>query len=141
MSYLFFGAQRRRDLPAVGRRKEIGEDFRDLPEVGRLFVNLLFIWREEAQRRKEKTLCVLAALRANFFFFSPRRKAAKNLGKLLAPFLLCVILFISYREICSIVNSRANQSTQPQGAGGVSMGLVRSNLTENNVADPSLLKL
>ena len=36
---------------------------------------------------------------------------------------------------------RANQSTQPQGAGGVAMGLVKSNLTENSVADPSLLKL
>ena len=34
-----------------------------------------------------------------------------------------------------------NQSTQPQGAGGVSIGLVRSNRTENSVADPSLLKL
>jgi uncharacterized membrane protein len=80
-------------------------------------------------------------LRDKSFYFSQRKEAAKNLGKLLAPFLLCVILFISYREICSIVNSKANQSTQPQGAGGVAMGLVKSNFTENSVADPSLLKL
>jgi hypothetical protein len=47
---------------------------------------------------------------------------------------LCVNYFFAWME-------RANQSTQPQGAGGVSMGLVKSNRTENNVADPSLLKL
>jgi hypothetical protein len=48
------------------RRKEIGKNLSDLPEAGRLFVNLFF----EVQR---KTLCGLAALRANFFFFAPRR--------------------------------------------------------------------
>ena len=62
-----FSAQRRRDLPAVGRRKEIGEDFSDLPETGRLFVNLFF----GVQR---KTLCVFASLRANFFFFPEEQR-------------------------------------------------------------------
>jgi hypothetical protein len=88
VSYLFFW--RAKTL----RRKEIREVLGTLPSVGMLYVNLFF----GVQR---KTLCVFASLRANFFFFSPRRKAAKNLGKLLAPFLLCVILFISYRVIAA----------------------------------------
>ena len=53
--------------------------------------------------------------------------------------------FAPLREIIFFILSRdekpLHQSTQPQGAGGVSMGLVRSNRTENSVADPSLLRL
>jgi hypothetical protein len=77
VSYFFWRAK-------AQRRKEIGENLSDLPEVGRLFVNLFF----GVQR---KTLCVFASLRANFFFFSPRRKAAKKLEKPLA--LWCELFF------------------------------------------------
>jgi len=73
VSYLFFGAQRRRDLPAVGRRKEIGENLSDLPEAGRLFVNLFFIWRAKAQRRKEKT--PLRLCESTSFFSRTKKKS------------------------------------------------------------------
>ena len=106
MSYLFFWRAK------AQRRKEIGEEFSDLPEVGRLFVNLFF----GVQR---KTLRVFASLRDNFFFFRTDEEPAVG-------------------RLCE---SLSHQSTQPQGAGGVSIGLVKSNRTENNVADPSLLKL
>jgi hypothetical protein len=53
-----------------------------MPSVGMLYVNLLF----GVQR---KTLCGLAALRANFFFFSQSRKGAKKLEKPFADWRLC----------------------------------------------------
>jgi hypothetical protein len=87
VSYLFFWRAK------AQRRKEIGENLSDLPEAGRLFVNLFF----GVQR---KTLCVLASLRANFFFSRqegktcpPRRTGAKKLDKPLAswrgPLIFC----------------------------------------------------
>ncbi len=67
-------------------RKEIGENLSDLPEVGRLFVNLFF-------GVQKKTLCVLASLRANFFF-SQRNKEIKTFESCLPKVgRLCVIFF------------------------------------------------
>jgi hypothetical protein len=49
------------------RRKEIGEDFSDLPELGKLGT-FVYLALEDAKVQR-KPLCGLAALRANFFFF------------------------------------------------------------------------
>jgi hypothetical protein len=65
---LFFGAQRRRDLPAVGRRKEIGENLSDLPEAGRLYTSFYLLSAQRRRGAKKKPLGGLAAWRANFFF-------------------------------------------------------------------------
>jgi hypothetical protein len=63
-------------------------------------VSYLFFGAQRRRGAKKKPLCGFASLREFILFlFSQRKEAAKNLGKLLAPFLLCVILFFSYREI------------------------------------------
>ena len=82
-----------------------------------------------------RRLCFFAPLREQKKECLAKKGRRKEIILCAFPSLrLCVNYFFAWME-------RANQSTQPQGAGGVSMGLVRSNFTENSVADPSLLKL
>jgi hypothetical protein len=62
----FFFLTKARSQPAVGRHKEIGENLSDLPEAGRLFVHLFFIWRAKTPSRKENPfassrLCALTS--------------------------------------------------------------------------------
>ena len=86
--------------------------------------------------KARNTLPTVGWLRVNFFS-AQRRKVAK----IKTPWRLCSSAPL--REIIFFcrVEEPLHQSTQPQGAGGVSIGLVRSNRTENSVADPSLLRL
>jgi hypothetical protein len=81
--------------------------------------------REVAKIKTTLRLCFSATLREQKKNVSP---PCCGTGR------LCVNYFFDCME-------RVNQSTQPQGAGGVSIGLVRSNRTENSVAAPSLLRL
>ena len=123
MSYLFFGAQRRRDLPAVGRRKEIGEKLSDLPEAGRLFVNLFFIWRAKAQRRKEKTPLRLRVLPA----VGRRKEIGENLSDLPEAGRLGTFVYLARRgaealrktsfassRLCALTSFFSRQEGKPQ---------------------------
>jgi hypothetical protein len=56
------------------RRKEIGENLRDLPEISRLGT-FVYLARKGAEAQR-KTLCGLASLREYILFYS--RKAGKT---------------------------------------------------------------
>ena len=66
MSYFFWRAK-------AQRRKEIGENLSDLPEVGRLFVNLFFIWRAKVQILKENPFAAWRLCESKFFFLTKAR--------------------------------------------------------------------
>jgi hypothetical protein len=56
----FFFLTKTRSLPAVGRRKEIGENLSDLPEAGRLYTSFYLLSAQRRRGAKKKPLCGLA---------------------------------------------------------------------------------
>ena len=94
--------------------------------------------REAVKIKTPLRLCFSAPLREQKKECLAKKGSREEITLCAFPSLrLCVKLFFhTLRD-----KEHLHQSTQPQGAGGVSMGLVRSNFTENSVADPSLLRL
>ena len=110
------------------RLKEISKARNTLPTVGWLRVNFFSAQRRKVAKIKTPwRLCSSAPLRE-------QKSAAADLP-------CCGTARLWVRLFFCRVEEPLHQSTQPQGAGGVSIGLVRSNRTENSVADPSLLRL